>query len=138
MEELAQGLLARGVGIVQMACPELSLFGLDRGNLPINELLQKAECQPPLCRLASEIANQIEQYRSCGVHVLGILGKNGSPTCGVEQTWKKGVVRGSGVFIEKLRLELEARNLPVNIKGYCDSEPGQALDAIDHWLTKHR
>jgi len=138
IDELIQGLLARGVGIVQLPCPELLLLGLDRSHLPIREALRQTQCQTRLCALAREAAGQIEQYRSCGITVLGILGKNGSPTCGVEQTWEKGIVPGTGVFIEKLRLELERRGLPVNIVGYHDSAAGQALGIVDHWLDKHR
>jgi len=137
VDELIQGLLARGVGIVQMPCPELLLLGLDRSHLPIREALQKAACQTRLCALAHEIAYQIEQYRSCGIQVLGILGKNGSPTCGVEQTWEGGVVPGSGMFIEKLRQVLNARNLPVNISGYHDSGVEHALSLVDHWSNKY-
>jgi len=136
--ELIQGLLSRGIGIVQMPCPELLIFGLDRAHIPMRNELQGVSSQQHICRLVHEIADQIGQYRSCGVDVIGILGKNGSPTCGVEQTWNKGVVPGTGLFIERLRLELDARMLPVNLAGYCDSAPEGALCTVDRWLQNVR
>jgi len=138
VDELIQGLVARGIGIVQMPCPELLILGLDRAHLSIRDAVQTAKSQTQLRRLASEVADQIEQYRSCGVNVLGILGKNGSPTCGVEQTWEEGIVPGTGLFIERLRQELDARRLPVNLAGYCDSSPEHALRTVDRWLKETR
>ena len=137
VHELIQGLLDRGIGIVQLPCPELLLIGLDRADSPIREILLEAQPQSRLCDMACEVANQIQQYRSCGIKVLGILGKNGSPTCGVEQTYENGQIRsGKGLFIEKLHQILEIRNMPTNIIGYIDSAPMESLKTIDYWLNQ--
>ena len=137
VHELIQGLLDRGIGIVQLPCPELLLIGLDRADSPIREILLGTQPQSRLCEMACEVANQIQQYHSCGIKVLGILGKNGSPTCGVEQTYENGQIRsGNGLFIEKLHQILETRNMPTNIIGYIDSAPMESLKTIDYWLNQ--
>ena len=64
--ELIQLLLDREVGIVQMPCPELCCLGLDRGD--------------------DQVVDQIQEYQKHCFQVLGIVGANRSPNCGVETT----------------------------------------------------
>jgi predicted secreted protein len=135
VSELIAGLLEREIGIVQMPCPELCAFGLDRGQVRVEDAL-RAPAGRVLCRrLAREQAQQIQAYLGGGIRVLGILGKNGSPSCGVEVTWAGGVCPGPGAYMEVLAAELQARNLPVEMTGMRDSESTQALAVVDRWLT---
>jgi predicted secreted protein len=131
MEDLIAGLLQHNIGIVQMPCPELILLGLDRAHLPISAELEKAESQAQLRRLALDLIDQITAYRRCGVAVLAILGKNGSPTCGVEKTWRRGVVPGTGVFIEVMRAQLQNHGLKVKILGIEDDNPDAVLSKLE-------
>ena len=133
--ELILGLLERGIGVIQMPCPELQILGLDRAHVKIRRELEKAAGRTECRRLAGELVRQIEEYRKCGVRILGILGKNGSPTCGVEQTWFDGIAPGTGVFIEELRAELRNRDLPISVVGIRDDDPAGALATVDLWLS---
>jgi len=132
--ELVTGLLDRDIGILQMPCPELYAFGLDRSTICIEK-----ELRTPLGRglsrsVAKNLAEQIRTYQECGIRVLGILGKNGSPSCGVEETWVRGVCAGSGAFIEELAAELKEQNIRIAMTGIRDSEPDKALATVDRWL----
>lgn len=131
MESLIAGLLQHNIGIIQMPCPELILLGLDRAHLPISAELEKAESQAQLRRLALDLVEQITAYRRCGVAVLAILGKNGSPTCGVETTWRRGVVPGTGAFIEEIRALLRNHGLKVKIIGIEDDNPEAVLSKLE-------
>jgi predicted secreted protein len=131
MEDLIAGLLQRNIGITQMPCPELILLGLNRAHLRISAELEKAESQAQLRRLALDMVEQITAYRRCGVAVLAILGKNGSPTCGVEKTWCRGVVPGTGVFIEEMRAQLRNHGLNVRILGIEDDNPEAVLSKLE-------
>ncbi len=133
--ELIAGLLERGIGIIQMPCPELCILGLDRAHINIRSELEKVAGRAECRRLAGDLVRQIEEYRKCGVRILGILGKNGSPTCGVEQTRFDGVAPGTGVFIEELRAELCDQDLPIGVTGMRDDDPARALAAVDLWLS---
>ena len=62
---------------------------------------------------------------------MGILGINGSPTCGVNITYYKGLKSGNGAFIEELINTLEANGLQVPIKGISDDSPVRNLAIID-------
>lgn len=135
VRELVDGLLQRGVGIVQLPCPELLMLGLDRGHIQIRSGMESLPVRQALRRLAAEIVFQVRQYQSCGVRVLGIMGKNGSPSCGVETTSLRGTpVAGSGVFIQELQAELHAQGVQMEIAGMMDAEPPAALAAVDDWL----
>jgi predicted secreted protein len=133
--ELITGLLERGIGIIQMPCPELQILGLDRAHIKIRSELEKVAGRSACRGLARDLVRQIVEYQACGVRILGILGKNGSPTCGVEQTWFAGVVPGTGVFIEELKAELRDQDLPINITGMRDDDAAGALATVDLWLS---
>jgi predicted secreted protein len=133
--ELVTGLLQRNIGILQMPCPELYAFGLDRSAICIEKELRTPSGRALSRSLARNLAEQIRAYQNCGIRVLGILGKNGSPSCGVEETWVRGVCAGSGAFIEELTAELKEQNIRIAMTGIRDSEPDKALAVVDRWLA---
>jgi predicted secreted protein len=134
--ELITGLLDRDVGILQMPCPELCAFGLDRAHVRVEIELRTPENKAISRRLARELVRQVNMYLDCGIQVLGVLGKNGSPSCGVEETWaNNGVCAGSGAFIEVLEEELRKDGITLEITGIRDSEPDKAIEAVDRWLS---
>jgi predicted secreted protein len=133
--ELVTGLLNREVGILQMPCPELCAFGLDRGHIQV-EIELRTPSGKVFCRnLARELVKQIGTYLNCGIQVLGILGKNGSPSCGVEETWSNGVCAGSGAFTEELAAELKEQGVELELTGIRDNEPDMAIAVVDRWLS---
>jgi hypothetical protein len=89
-------------------------------------------------KLAWQVAHQVEDYLSSGCTVVGIIGVDGSPSCGLQWTLdikrslelvarlpktasgedvnavvQACLVEGKGIFIELLRTELERRRLEV-------------------------
>jgi predicted secreted protein len=133
--ELIAGLMQRGLGIIQMPCAELRTLGLSREEIDIRGELQKPPGRSACRRLAVELVDEIEQYRKSGVTVVGIIGKNGSPACGVEETWSNGFAPGTGVFIEELESELRNRNVAMNMTGTRDDTPAETLAAVDRWVA---
>jgi predicted secreted protein len=137
--ELVTALLDREIGILQMPCPELYAFGLDRGHICIEKELRTPAGRRSTKILAQDLVRQIRAYLDCGIQVLGAFGKNGSPSCGVEETWAAGqVCPGSGAFIEELTFELRDQGIELEIAGFRDSEPGKAITVIDRWLSRKK
>jgi len=135
--ELVAGLLEREIGIVQMPCPELMVLGLNRGHIAIRSGLESIPAREALRKLGEALAFQIRQYRDCGVRVLGVLGKNGSPACGVEKTSRsdgQGPIDGEGVFIQELKAELRRAGCEVPVAGTMDDAQEAALAVVDGWL----
>jgi len=135
VEGIVEGLMRREVGIIQMPCPELMIIGLDRDHVHIRSGLDTRPARSACRAMAKDLVYQIRQYLDCGVRVLGILGKNGSPSCGVEETWRAERCPGMGVFMEELKAELEAQRVPLEMAGAVDEKPEQALEAVDRWLS---
>ena len=117
-EPLIEVLLNSGAGIVQMPCPEFLCLGLAKqlyGELPEKSL---REC---FRKLAEGVVDQMQDYLELGYEIMGVIGMNPSPSCGVEITKGKGTMlgldrdasekEGSGVFIEELQNALEVRGL---------------------------
>ena len=135
-EVIVRTLLDAKVGIVQMPCPELNCLGLDRGdpegakrplldeNSRIRCALGQAGAQRKLETLVEQVVFQIEEYRKNGFAVLGVIGINRSPSCGVETTSSGGSeVTGQGVYFEKLQREIERRGWDIPVMGIKDGEP---------------
>lgn len=134
---LMDGLIQRDIGIVQLPCPELIVLGLDREHFQIRSGLDSRPARRLLRRLARQVAYEIEQYQQCGVRVLGIFGKNGSPACGVEMTWKDEYGPGTGAFIEELKAEFTERGTDIPVRGLVDRDPDAALAIVDQWSAPH-
>jgi predicted secreted protein len=152
--EVVQACLDGGLGIVQMPCPEQHAWGgvLKRHLLRFfgseGTLLYRLRNMllPVLLwhtrrvyrKIAKQVADHIADYQSSGFTVVGIVGVDGSPSCGVCRTldMKRSLellgqlrptaraedmngiiqvclVEGRGIFLELLRKEIERRGLVV-------------------------
>lgn len=125
-----QALLDANVGIVQLPCPELCCLGLDRSNeygadspvvvenTRIRGQIQKLPASERLAEIVEQVIYQILQYHQHGFDILGIIGINRSPCCGVDTTSFDDMEReGQGVFIAAIRHELEKAALDIPLIG---------------------
>ena len=123
--DLIRTLLDAQVGIVQMPCPELCCLGLDRGdpgggerpvvaeNTRIRWAMSQPEAVTRLRELSDQVVWQIQEYQRYGFTVLGIVGVDRSPCCGVNTTSDQNrELPGRGVFIDAIRVAIEAAGLP--------------------------
>jgi len=130
---LVELLLQSEVGIVQMPCPEFLCLGLEKTNWGVGSA---AAIRDSFRRVAETVADQVEAYLGLGYEVLGIIGMNPSPSCGVEASKGKGTMLGRdrdtseqaepGVFIEELIRLIQERRLPLPpIFGVRRTLPGE-------------
>jgi uncharacterized protein YbbK (DUF523 family) len=156
VREVIEPLLQTDVGIIQLPCPEQLAWGgvLKRHLLWAYGLRERHPVAYGLRglllwlgswytrrryrRLAKATVDQIADYRAAGFTVVGIIGIDGSPTCGVHTTidasaleaimaapldsigidWhnrllRQAVVAGQGLFVTELKRELERRHVQV-------------------------
>lgn len=109
-QEMMDYFLEAGIGIVQMPCPELSCLGLDRGNIygadspvvventRIRAEMKKDNLNEKLNKLVEYVIQQIVEYHKYGFDIIGIIGANRSPNCGVETTSDHIVLICAGVI----------------------------------------
>ena len=143
---LVEAILKAQVGIVQLPCPELCCLGLDRGdpkggerpvvveNTRIRRAMGQPEAAARLRELTAQVVRQIREYRKHGFTVLGIVGVDRSPCCGVNTTSDLDrELPGRGVFIAALQTALEEAELTVPVIGIKPSAP-DALAAVQALL----
>jgi predicted secreted protein len=143
VSEIAKILVESGVGILQMPCPELHCLGLDRGakkgsNMPFEKEntrvvgeMAKEENRIIYNAIAHSVLYQVEEYLRNGFEVLGILGINRSPTCGVETTWADDhEVPGSGVLIHTLKTGLSQKGISIPMLGIKPQEIEKAIATL--------
>lgn len=147
VREVVDVILASGCGIAQLECPELMHLGLDRQADPeaersvesedsrVGELMQRPFGRVCCREIADRACHQMEQYVRHGFAVLGVLGVNGSPTCGVETGWSAGrETSGPGVLMRELQHAWAERRLCVPIRGIKATQPEHAVETTRQML----
>lgn len=140
---LVRVLLDEGIGMLPMACPEMLYLGLDRAaeraaqpsvaaeDTRIARRMSEPAAQAIIAQIAGSTAQQIADYRRHRFSVIGILGINGSPSCGVETTWRDDIEPpGHGELIGALMKRLEALDVSVPARGIRSSDPAHAVETL--------
>lgn len=121
--DLISFLSENGIGMIQLPCPEMSMYGMKRwGHV-------KEQFDTPIFRehsrvILNDIAMQVRDYVSNGYTLVGVIGIDGSPSCGINKTCSSkswggesksfdeakfkdvSTINEKGVFIEELLLSL--------------------------------
>ena len=127
IKPLIKLLMDHDVAIYQMPYPEVSFFGQARWGQV------KQQYSTPMfrrhCRqIAEQILDHVQNYTDTGHRVIGVVMRDGSPTCGLhrtavsadeEQIWggmvwqipKQRFAETRGVYCEELQAEKERRNM---------------------------
>jgi predicted secreted protein len=178
--EIVQPCLERGIGIIQLPCPEehawggvmkrwlLGMYGADASVrfrlrsvlLPVMLFYTRRVYR----RLARHVANQVQDYLASGFEVLGIIGIDGSPSCGVQVTMNveqafvqvsrlrqeaatagdiNAIVRGNaiggrGLFVAILQEELARRGLDVPFAAHdllAELEDRKVVSAVEKLVS---
>ncbi|WP_461812306.1 CD3072 family TudS-related putative desulfidase [Faecalimonas sp.] len=81
-------ILDQGIEIVQLPCPELILYGVNRWGHAASQF-NTAFFRKASRKMLEPYILQIEEYSSCPerFEILGIVGIDGSPSCGVKFTY---------------------------------------------------
>jgi predicted secreted protein len=137
-----------GVGVIQMPCPELLYLGLDRQvdhaavttikteDTRVARRMVEARSQALCGEIASNLVYQVEEYQKNGFEVVGVVGINGSPTCGVETTWSNDREEpGLGVLMQALQTACHRQHIALSLRGIKAVEPQQATIAVRELLS---
>lgn len=138
-----------GVGLVQLPCPETVILGLNRWGMT-----REQYDQPFLRRAMRDMLqaplDQLEAFARAGYELLGLVGVDGSPSCGVRITcegFRGGEpsapetdlpgqarslreVSGQGVFIQVLTAMARERGLSLPLLAVDERNP-RTIQRID-------
>jgi predicted secreted protein len=142
-------LMTHKIGIIQLPCPELICLGLDRQNRDnagrelllentrIRCLLDKKEHQKILKNKAKEIVTQIEEYKKYDFKIVGIIGVNRSPSCGIETTTINGEeTKGRGIFMRIIEEEFGKRGLKIRMIGSKTCKEKESVKMIKKFIEE--
>lgn len=134
-KDIMKTFLDEDIGIVQLPCPELSCLGIDRGNVygadspvvqentRIRKEMQKTDTYKKLLALVDYVMQQIMEYKKYGFEIVGIIGANRSPNCGVETTSDcDREIDGKGMFMKEISRRLEEEGIDVKMLGVKGSD----------------
>lgn len=137
-EDVVKLLVSKGVGIFQIPCPEMEVFGIFRKPLP-KEPYERPKVRQRYKSLAEDITKRLMWFKRRKYAIVAVLGAEGSPTCGINIVgkWKdvsrKGrfpedvmFVEGIGVFMEEFKKILEQKGIQTNWIGI----PGKSVRLI--------
>ena len=118
VKELFELFSETGVGIVQLPCPEFEFEGGFDRKTKTKEKLDTKKYRKVCKDLAKQILGKIDMYKEKNYSVLGILGVEFSPTCGVHQIENGNKnVPGKGILIEELEEEMHKKNFQIPVVG---------------------
>ena len=113
VKELIKLITDSDVGIIQLPCPKLDCnknFVIKESNIKI--------CKEYCKKISVFTVNTIKKYLDSNFDILGILGVEFSPICGVYRinNGRKNIP-GKGILIEEIEKEMQKRNFQVPIIG---------------------
>lgn len=143
ISDVVRVLMRYGIGMVQMDCPEFSLYGNPRPPRS-KDGYDTPEFNDRCHEIALRACDLMECFQDKGkdpkIKVLAIIGVENSPSCGVDQTTKTVKNRnvrspGRGLLIEALVREMHQRGLHapligVSLKEGIREEPLMRLEAL--------
>lgn len=124
--ELLQLCHERGVGVMQMPCPEIAALGFKRERPPgttIRQALDTPAGRQACTELAVSVAARMQALSDEGVELVAVLGGNSrSPGCAVHGD-ACGLSDEAGIFMQALQRELRQRAIEVPFRAMRDASP---------------
>lgn len=114
-------LIENNIGIIQLPCPEISMYGLKRWG-HVKDQFETPNFKKTSKKLLENTLESVEEYKNNGYEILGVIGIKGSPSCGVTKTcrgkWEGSI--GDEKNIENARRTLREVD-----------EPGVFMEVLD-------
>ncbi|MDO6354059.1 hypothetical protein Q3V94_03030 [Caloramator sp. CAR-1] len=148
-------LIEEGYGIIQLPCPEITLYGIKRWG-HVKEQFDTPYFREHCRNIFMPYLNQIMDYVKNGYQIHGLIGIDGSPSCGVNKTCSSTkwggevgeefginekikdlkIIQGKGVFIEEIENLLIQKGTNIKLLG-LDEENLSSQNAIIEFLKKN-
>ncbi len=136
-KDLLIRLIEENIGIIQLPCPEISIYGLNRWG-HVKDQFETPHFRKQSKLMIENILDNLIEHKNNGYDILGVIGIKGSPSCGISTTcrgdWNGSVGCGdigeklkslrevceAGVFMEVLKKSLT--EIDIDIDFYDDFE----------------
>jgi predicted secreted protein len=133
--------MEQGVGLFQLPCPKAGYLGMNRWGMT-REQYDHANFRVHCRTILLPALDQIQAFHSAGYEIVGVIGMDGSPNCGVDLTcegYRGGeicspaevaeqanslrFVRGRGIFVEVFAGLLDDRRIVAPFSAVREASP---------------
>ncbi len=155
IKEIVDLLEKKEIGIVQLPCPEMLVYGCNRWG-HVREQFDNPYFRKKCRDMMTYIIYQLIDYTKNGNEIVGLIGIDGSPSCGVNKTCSSSAWGGefldndeiedkikslkftaeSGVFIEEIKKMFEANDLNIPLIAIDEMKIYESIDSIETFLSK--
>lgn len=154
IESVVSFFIQKGVGIIQLPCPEMTMYGIRRWG-HVKEQFDTPYFRRHCKEIFQPYLEQIKDYTKNGYTILGLIGLEGSPSCGVSETcagyWGGEIMDASniqnkmntlkmvqdpGVFIEEIKKELLSEGINIPLIGINEMKPDNSFEKIKNILKE--
>jgi len=147
LPELVSFLASNEIAIYQLPCPELTSHGLNRWGQTI-EQYDNPFYHHHCATLVEKVMREIKEYHVNGYKIVGVIGLDGSPSCGVDITcsgdWKGApksrpyhMVKGTGIFMQHLKDSAQREKIFFPFKGINEENPSSSMAEIKKFIQSH-
>ncbi|RAK11745.1 putative secreted protein [Halanaerobium saccharolyticum] len=147
IQKILSLLLEKKFGIIQLPCPELTLYGIKRWG-HVKEQFDTPYYRRHCREIFQPYLDQIIDYRAVGYEIKALIGIDGSPSCGVNKTcsacWQGEVadlkpdelmslkiINEAGIFIEVIKKILKAKEIEIPLIAVDEENPFLAREKIE-------
>ncbi len=155
VNDLMKFLMEKELGIVQLPCPELQILGIRRWG-HVKDQLSHPHFKQACGTLLSPFVQQAQMFLAQEYDIIGVVGVDGSPSCGVtktcrskewagdflapEQTWKKvndlSWVEEPGIFMQIFQSMLTEKRICLDFFSLDESDPKTSLPKLTAALSQ--
>ncbi|PRX30432.1 putative secreted protein [Orenia metallireducens] len=147
LSEVVSLLMEQGLGIIQLPCPELTVYGVKRWG-HVKEQFNTPYFRKHCREVFKPYLEQIKDYQAADYQIVGLLGIEGSPSCGVNRScsgdWggtfsspklefnlnNVKSIDGAGIFIEEIREIFKEEEIGIPIIGVDEKDLKQTFKII--------
>lgn len=143
-----------GIGIIQLPCPEMLMYGIKRWG-HVKEQFDTPYYREKCRKIIQPIISQVKDYQNNDYDIIGVLGVDGSPSCGVNKTcsgnWGGELynnehvinkinnitqINESGVFIEGLKSGFKENNIEIPFIAIDENNITSNIDKISNFIKQ--
>jgi len=145
LKEVVQPFIDQGVGILQLPCPESSYLGLNRWGMSLEQYNHprfRNHCR----EILQASMDTIEAFHDAGYELVGVIGADGSPNCGIHKIpvgltggevgmWCRNAGEhdqcrfeaGTGVFMRIFKEMLDEKNIVIPFMAVDEDNPSELI-----------
>jgi len=152
MSEITKAFMESGLGIVQLPCPELTLYGIKRWG-HVKDQFDTPYYRKHCRSIFIPYLEQLQDYINNGYSITGLVGIDGSPSCGIgktctghwggefsenpdlESTFKSvELIPSKGIFIEEISKILQDNNINMPFIGIDEASMPESIERINSFI----